>query len=222
MGKLIYSMSTSADGFIEGPDGDFSWGEPDEELFRFHTDRVRQLGAHLCGRRLYETMLYWETADHDSALGALEREFGEIWQRLPKVVFSTTLESVEGNARLARDSVREEVRRLEEEVEGDLEVGGAALAAGCIELDLVDEYRIFVHPVIVGGGKPFFPPTHASSSSSSSKRARSPPASSTCATAGPGEVEPGPAPLGDRARSGTEYREIPQERELSGSGRGTP
>jgi dihydrofolate reductase len=162
VGKLIYSMSVSADGFIEGPDGDFSWTTPGEELFRFHTDRVRQLGAHLCGRRLYETMLYWETADQDFALGAAEREFAEIWQGLPKVVFSTTLESVEGNARLARDSVPEEVRRLKEQVDGDLEVGGAALAADCIELDLVDEYHLFVYPVIVGGGKPFFPPTQAS------------------------------------------------------------
>lgn len=162
MGKLIYSMGVSADGFIEGPDGDFNWTEPSEELFRFHTDRVRQLGAHLCGRRLYETMLYWETADQDSTLGTDEREFAEIWQGLPKVIFSTTLESVEGNARLARDSVVEEVRRLKEQVDGDLEVGGAALAADCIERDLVDEYRLFVHPVIVGGGKPFFPSTHAS------------------------------------------------------------
>jgi dihydrofolate reductase len=162
VGKLIYSMSVSADGFIEGPDGDFSWGAPGEELFRFHTDRVRQLGAHLCGRRLYETMLYWETADQDSALGPDEREFAELWQGLPKVVFSTTLESVEGNARLASDGVPEEVRRLKEQVDGDLEVGGAALAADCIGLDLVDEYRLFVHPVIVGGGKPFFPPTQAS------------------------------------------------------------
>jgi len=161
MGKLIYSMSVSADGFIEGPDGDFSWTAPDEELFRFHTDRVRGLGAHLCGRRLYETMLYWETADRDLALGVDQREFAEIWQRLPKVVFSTTLESVEGNARLARGSVPDEVRRLKEQVDGDLEVGGAALAADCVELDLVDEYLLFVHPVIVGGGKPFFPPTQA-------------------------------------------------------------
>ncbi len=176
MGKLIYSMGVSADGFIEGPDGDISWGTPGEDLFRFHTDRVRQLGAHLCGRRLYETMLYWETADQDSALGAdrtggraiydetdpAEREFAEIWQRLPKVVFSTTLESVEGNARLAGDSVAEEVRRLKEQVDGDLEVGGAGLAASCIEPDLVDEYRLFVYPVIVGGGTPFFPSTDAS------------------------------------------------------------
>ena len=162
MGKLMYSMSVSADGFIEGPDGDFSWTAPSEELFRFHTDRVRGLGAHLCGRRLYETMLYWETADRDSALGTDEREFAKLWQGLPKVVFSTTLESVEGNARLARGSVPEEVRRLKEQVDGDLEVGGAALAADCIELDLVDEYHLFVYPVIVGGGKPFFPPTRAS------------------------------------------------------------
>jgi dihydrofolate reductase len=162
VGKLIYSMSVSADGFIAGPDGDFSWTEPSEELFRFHTDRVRQLGAHLCGRRLYETMVYWETADQDSALGTDRREFAEIWQGLAKVVFSKTLESVEGNARLARDSVPVEVDRLKEQVDGDLEVGGAELAASCIELDLVDEYRLFVYPVIVGGGKPFFPSTRAS------------------------------------------------------------
>jgi dihydrofolate reductase len=162
VGKLIYSMSVSADGFIEGPDGDFSWSRPSEELFRFHTDRVRELGAILCGRRLYETMLYWEGADQDPAWGPDEREFAEIWRELPKVVFSNTLESVEGNARLARDSIPEEARRLKEEVDGDLEVGGATLAADCIELDLVDEYRLFVCPVIVGGGKPFFPPTQAS------------------------------------------------------------
>jgi dihydrofolate reductase len=160
--RLIYSMSTSADGFIEGPDGDFSWSRPSDELFRFHTDRVRELGGIMCGRRLYETMLYWETADEDPAWGPDEREFAEIWRELPKVVFSTTLESVEGTARLARDSVSEEVRRLKEQVDGDLEVGGAALAADCIELDLVDEYHLFVYPVIVGGGKPFFPPTQTS------------------------------------------------------------
>jgi dihydrofolate reductase len=159
VGKLIYSMGVSADGFIEGPDGDFRWSRPDEELFRFHTDRVRELGAHLCGRRLYETMLYWENAEQESEFGEDEREFAEIWRGLPKVVFSTTLGSVEGNARLARDSVSEEVRRLREQVDGDIEVGGAALAAHCIELDLVDDYRPFVHPVIVGGGKRFFPPT---------------------------------------------------------------
>jgi dihydrofolate reductase len=148
-------MSLSADGFIEGPDGDFNWTAPDQELFRFHTDRVRQLGAHLLGRRLYESMLYWETAD--PAPGTDEREFAEIWRGLPKLVFSRTLESVEGNSRLARDSLPEEVRGLKEQVDDDLEVGGATLAGDCIELDLVDEYRLFVCPVIVGGGKRFFP-----------------------------------------------------------------
>lgn len=162
MGKLIYSMGISADGFIAGPDGDFNWTAPSEELFRFHTDRVRELGAHLCGRRLYETMLYWETADDDFEFEEAGREFAEIWQALPKVVFSTTLESVEGNARLASGSVPEEVRRLKDEVDGDLEVGGATLAASCIELDLVDEYRPFVHPVIVGGGTRYFPSRHES------------------------------------------------------------
>ena len=158
---MIYSMSVSADGFIEGPDGDFSWTPPSEELFRFHTDRVARLGAHLCGRRLYETMLYWEDVDRVAALDEDERRFAAIWQRLPKVVFSTTLDRVEGEARLARGSVSEEVLRLKEQVNAGLEVGGATLAAECIELDLVDEYRIFVHPVIVGGGKPFFPSLRA-------------------------------------------------------------
>lgn len=161
MGKLIYSMSASADGFIAGPDGDFSWCEPDEERFRFHTDQIRGLGAHLCGRRLYETMAYWDTADQDPALGPDEREFAALWQGLPKVVFSTTLSSVEGNARLAADGLPEEIRRLAEQVDGDIAVGGATLAASCIELDLVDEYQLFVCPVIVGGGTPFFPPTRA-------------------------------------------------------------
>jgi dihydrofolate reductase len=160
VGNLIYSMGVSADGFVEGPDGGFDWTAPDEELFRFHTDRVRRLGAHLLGRRLYETMRYWDTTDQ-AALGADEREFAAIWQALPKVVFSRTLERVEGNARLARDDVAGEVRCLKEQVDGDLEVGGATLAADCIALDLVDDYRLFVCPVIVGGGKPFFPPTRA-------------------------------------------------------------
>lgn len=158
MGKLIYSMGVSLDGYIAGPDGRFDWSVPSEELHRFHNERARELSCHLLGRNLYETMAYWETADQALGLGEVEREFAEIWKELPKVVFSTTLERVEGNTRLLRDGVVEEVERLKAEQEGDLGVGGAGLAATLIEADLVDEFQPFVHPVIAGGGTPFLPP----------------------------------------------------------------
>ncbi len=157
MGKLIYSMSVSLDGYIAGPDGAFDWSVPSQELHRFHNERARDLGCHLLGRNLYETMVYWETADQDPELGEVEREFAGIWQELPKVVFSTTLEEVEGNTRLVRDGVVEEVVRLKAEVGGDLGVGGARLAATLIEAGLVDEFQPFVYPVVVGGGIPFLP-----------------------------------------------------------------
>src|SRR3712207_5059324 len=113
MRKLIYSMQVSLDGFIAGPDGDFSWAAPDEELHRFHNQRVSELGGHLLGRRLYETMLYWETADRDPAIADYVREFALIWRRLPKVVFSTTLREVEAeNTRLATQDLATEVERL--------------------------------------------------------------------------------------------------------------
>ena len=158
MRNLIYSMGVSLDGFIAGPSGDFSWSVPDEELHRFHNQRVRELGAHLLGRRLYETMVYWETAHENPEAGEIELEFARIWQDLPKVVFSTTLEGVEGNTRLATGTVAEEVAGLKEEPGGDVGVGGAGLASTLIELDLVDDYRPFIYPVVVGGGKPFLPP----------------------------------------------------------------
>jgi dihydrofolate reductase len=154
---LIYSMSVSLDGYIAGPDGKFDWSVPSQELHRFHNERARELGCHLLGRSLYETMVYWETADQDPELGEVEREFARIWQGLPKVVFSTTLEQVEGNTRLVRDGVVEEVERLKAEEGGDLGVGGAGLAASLIKADLVDEFQPFVYPVIVGGGTPFLP-----------------------------------------------------------------
>jgi dihydrofolate reductase len=155
MRKLIYSMNPSLDGFIAGPDGDFSWGAPDQELHRFHNERVRALGGHLLGRRLYETMVYWETAEPEP--GTAEHEFAEIWRALPKVVFSKTLEKVEGNTRLASDGLAEEVTRLKEQPGKDLAVGGAGLASACIKLGLVDEFQLFLNPVITGGGTPFFP-----------------------------------------------------------------
>jgi dihydrofolate reductase len=161
MRKLIYSMGVSLDGFIAGPGGEIDWSAPDEELHRFHNERVREIGVHLCGRRLYEEMLFWETADQNPAAAEHELEFARIWKRLPKVVFSTTLETVEGNARLARDGVAEEVTRLKEQPGDDLAVGGAGLASTCIELGLVDEFGLFVYPVVLGGGTPYFPTLEA-------------------------------------------------------------
>jgi dihydrofolate reductase len=157
MRRLIYSMTVSLDGFIAGPDGEIDWSAPSDELHRFHNERVREIGAQLCGRRLYETMLYWETADEDPSLGETQREFAAIWQSLPKIVFSSTLEHVEGNWRLATDGVAEEVARLKEQPGKDLAVGGAGLASTCTRLGLIDEYQLFVSPVVLGGGTPYFP-----------------------------------------------------------------
>jgi dihydrofolate reductase len=157
MRKLIYSMGVSLDGFIAGPNGEIDWSAPDEELHRFHNQQTRELGAHLCGRRLYETMLYWETADENPSAAEHELEFARIWKDLPKIVFSKTLEKVEGNARLATDGVADEVAKLKEQSGKDLAVGGAGLASTLIELDLIDEYRPFVSPVVLGGGTPYFP-----------------------------------------------------------------
>jgi dihydrofolate reductase len=157
MAKLIYSMGVSLDGFIVGPDGKFDWSAPDEELHRFHNQQTRELGAHLCGRRLYEVMVFWETAGADPSAAEHVLEVARIWKNLPKVVFSTTLDKVEGNATLARGGVAEEVAKLKEQPGDDVAVGGAGLASSLIELDLIDEYRLFVSPVVVGGGTPFFP-----------------------------------------------------------------
>jgi dihydrofolate reductase len=151
-------MGVSLDGYIVGPDGEFQWSVPDEEVFGFWLDDIRGLGVHLLGRRLYETMLYWETAEQDQELDDAEREWARLWKPLPKVVFSTTLSQVQGNARLAKGGLREEVRRWRDEPgEGDIAIGGATLAAEAAALGLIDEYRAMVYPVLVGGGIPFFP-----------------------------------------------------------------
>jgi dihydrofolate reductase len=157
MRKLIYSMGVSLDGFIAGRDGEIDWSAPDEELHRFHNRQTRELGAHLCGRRLYETMLYWETAEENPSAAEHLVEFARIWNALPKIVISRTLEKIEGNARLVRDNVADEVAKLKEQPGKDLAVGGAGLAATCMKLGLIDEYRLFVSPVVLGGGTPYFP-----------------------------------------------------------------
>jgi dihydrofolate reductase len=154
---LIYSMGVSADGFIADREGEFGWSVPNEEQFRFHTEQIREIGGFIIGRRLYETMLVWET-DPSMRDNELEAAFADAWCAIPKVVFSRTLETVQGNARLAEASVAEEVAAALDATGKDVAIGGAGLAAGAIELGLVDELRMFRNPVLVGGGTPFLPP----------------------------------------------------------------
>jgi dihydrofolate reductase len=157
---LIYSMGVSVDGFIADREGAFGWTVPSDEQFRFHLEQVSELGAYLCGRRLYETMLVWEAdpSPRDDELGAA---FADVWRALPKVVFSRTLDSVQGNARLAEAPVADEVAAALGATGKDVAIGGAGLAATAIELGLVDELRILRHPVVVGGGTPLLPPVTA-------------------------------------------------------------
>ena len=165
---LIYSMGVSVDGFIADREGRFAWTAPTDELFRFHTAQVGELGGYLCGRRLYETMLPWETdpSMRENELGdprapvpaAAAAAFADVWGAIPKVVFSRTLDSVQGNARLAEASLAEEAAGALDATDKHVSIGGAGLAADAVELDLVDELRMFRHPVVVGGGTPFLPP----------------------------------------------------------------
>ena len=154
---LIYSMGVSADGFIADRNGAFAWTAPSEEQFRFHIAQTRELGGYLCGRKLYETMLVWETDPslRDTELGAA---FADMWCAIPKVIFSRTLKNIRGNARLAAKSLAEEVARAVSATDKDVAIGGAGLAAAAIELGLVDELRMFRNPIAVGGGTPFLPP----------------------------------------------------------------
>ena len=154
---LICSMSVSVDGFINDREGDFGWTPPSDELFRFHTVELGKLGGYLLGRRLYEAMLVWET-DPSMRADEAKAEFADIWCALPKIVFSRTLDSVEGNARLAEGSVAEEVAAALEATDKDVSIGGAGLIAAAFELGLIDELRLFRHPIVVGGGTPLLPP----------------------------------------------------------------
>ena len=161
MRKVIYSMSVSLDGFIAGPGGEIDWSGPDDELHRFHNDRVRGQSAQLLGRRLYETMLYWEGfAEREPAATETTLDFARIWQPLPKVVFSRTLTQVKGtHTRLAQGTPAEELERLKAEPgEGDVGVGGAGLAAELIAAGLVDDFQLFVVPIALGAGTRFFLP----------------------------------------------------------------
>ncbi|ROS77990.1 dihydrofolate reductase [Curtobacterium sp. PhB130] len=160
--KLVtYSMGMTLDGYIVGPDGGFDWGAPDAEEFRASIDEIRGIDVHLLGRRLHETMVYWEDPEQATSWDDAEREWADLWNALPKVVFSRTLSSVDAsNTRLATVGLAEEIERLRAEPgDGDIAIGGATLAAAAAELGLIDEYRVRVSPVLVGGGIPYFPPT---------------------------------------------------------------
>ncbi|MCW2495848.1 MAG: uncharacterized protein JWQ77_1772 [Jatrophihabitans sp.] len=157
MAAVSYSMSVSLDGFIAGPGGDISWGAPDAEQFSFHVEQTRKVAAQLMGRRLYEVMLVWESAEQTMS-GEAELEFARIWRSIPKVVFSRSLTSVEGNARLATDDLGTEIERLRRQpTDGVISIGGAELAAAAVAQDLIDDYLQFVNPIILGSGTPYLP-----------------------------------------------------------------
>ena len=158
MGKLVYGMSVSLDGFVETPSRSLDWVLVDDELHAFFNDQARELSASLYGRRMYELMVeYWPTAETDPSATPAMLEFARIWKDMPKIVFSRTLELVRWNSRLVRDDAAEEVARLKAQPGFDMDVGGPTLAATLMRTGLIDEYRLFVHPVILGAGKPFFP-----------------------------------------------------------------
>ncbi|GAA1403670.1 dihydrofolate reductase family protein [Oerskovia paurometabola] len=158
MGRLIYSMITSLDGYAEAAEGDLGVGADDEEVHTFIDDVFRDVGTYLYGRRMYETMVFWETADADPAAPPFIVRYAQGWQAAEKVVYSTTLEAVSSaRTRIERTFDPEAVRRLKAESEHDLTVDGPNLAAQAIKAGLVDEYHLFVTTSVVGGGKRFFP-----------------------------------------------------------------
>ena len=159
MRKVILMMSVSLDGFIEGPDHDLGWHMVDDELHSHFNEQLRGMGAFLDGRVTYELMAgFWPTADADPSSTGPMVEFAAIWRDMPKFVFSRTMEGAGWNTTVVRHVVPEEIRALKARPGGDMVLGGADLAASFMRHDLIDEYRLYVHPVVIGRGKPLFPP----------------------------------------------------------------
>lgn len=155
LAKLIYVTNVSLDGYIEDEHGNFDWTEPDDEQFAFITDLIRPVGTYLYGRRLYEAMALWETDPALAAQSELRANFANVWQAADKVVYSTTLDGVPtARTRLERTFDAASVRDLKASATGDLMVGGAQLATHALEAGVIDEYHLFVGPVLLGGGKP--------------------------------------------------------------------
>jgi dihydrofolate reductase len=158
MAKLIYSSITSLDGYVEDVDGNFDWGAPDEEVLTFINDLERQVGTYLYGRRMYETMVYWETADTVPDHSPADAEFAKIWMAAEKIVFSRRLEEVSSaRTRIQRSFEVDKVGQMKATAERDIAVAGAELAAQAIKAGLVDELHLLVTPITVGGGKPAVP-----------------------------------------------------------------
>ncbi|KOG32957.1 dihydrofolate reductase family protein [Streptomyces resistomycificus] len=158
MRKIVLMMSVSLDGYFEGPGHDIGWHRVDDEVHRHANDMVAAMGGLLHGRVTYELMAgFWPTADSDPEASAVTTEFATIWRDIPKVVYSRTLEDAGWNTTIVRDVVPEEVRALKAQPGGDLGLSGADLTAAFLRHDLVDEFRLYVHPVLLGAGRPLFP-----------------------------------------------------------------
>ncbi len=158
MAKLIYSAITSLDGYIEDAEGKFDWAEPDEEVHAFVNDLERPVGTYLYGRRMYETMVFWESPPELTAQPPFVQDFAGIWQRADKIVYSNALQTASSaRTRIEREFDPEAIRQLKAKAGADLSVGGAALAAQAISAGLVDEYQLFLAPIVVGGGKRSLP-----------------------------------------------------------------
>ncbi|MGA9406416.1 MAG: dihydrofolate reductase family protein [Bacteroidota bacterium] len=154
---MIYAMSVSLDGFIETADGDIRWSAPDEELHRHFNNLEGTINLHLYGRRMYETMAaYWPTADKNTSAPKAETEYARIWKEMKKIVFSKTLKKVEWNSQLVSENIAEEVNRLKAQPGIIMSVSGAGIASTFMQLGLIDEYCLYVHPIILGSGKPMF------------------------------------------------------------------
>ena len=158
MSRLIYSTLASLDGYVEDAGGKFDWAAPDEEVHAFVNDLERPIGTYLYGRRMYETMVYWESVDTGPEQAPVMRDFAELWRAAEKVVYSRTLESVSSaRTRLERDFDPAAIGRMKEESERDIGIGGPNLAAAALAAGLVDELHLLAVPVVVGGGKPWLP-----------------------------------------------------------------
>jgi dihydrofolate reductase len=157
MRRLVFAMNVSVDGYTAAPGGDLGWSVPSDELFQWWSDRVGSTDLTLYGRKLWETMSsHWPTADQQPGATPAEIQYSRRWRDMPKVVFSSTIGAVDGNARLVTGDAVTEITRLKTEEGGPMDIGGATLAAAAMRAGLVDEYVIVTHPVLVGGGTPFF------------------------------------------------------------------